>query len=252
MLASELITQARESLADLNGSRWSDARLLSLLFDGLTILSLDTILCMEDKYIELVQDLERYDLSERAVRFVRIEHKDFPLTIGTHEELDKLNKRWRTENGTQLKYALTDKFRPGIFMLYPKVPDLTRTLVVNEGGPYGIITDLSYTDYQLEALPGTGEMGTPENKDWLRVYYTLKFDKPTLDTDLAIEDFVGVGLQHYIVARALRDNRDTQNRTVGNEEYALWNELIEKYKIEKSKLYANAQLTASYRGGIDA
>lgn len=250
MLASEIITRAREGLSDVQKTRWSDTRLLALLFDGLQILSLETTLFMEDKYIELVQDLEHYDLSDRAMRFIRIEHLDRPLVIGTHEALDKIDRNWRNTTASHFKFALTDKSRPGVFTLYPKVPDLTLSLVNNVNGPYGIITDISYTDYQLASLPGEGEIGSPENKDWLRVYYTLKFDQPELDTDLDIEPFIRVGLEHYIVGRALRANQDTQNRTIGNEEYALWNELVEKYKIEKSKLYATANLTVPYRGGI--
>lgn len=252
MLASALLTKVRQNLSDTNKSRWTDERLLSLLNDGLSILTLDTILFMDKVYVELIKDLQDYDISNFAVRIVRAEYQGVPLSIVSHEMMDKLDAGWRTKTRSKFTHLMTDKARPGQYSLYPTVENLDNTLVDNVNGPYGIITDITYTDYQLQTTNDPGEIGTPEAAGWLLVYFTKKLDTITsLDDNIDTEDFVGVGLQHYITGRALRDNMDTQNRAVSAEEFTLWDALVEKYKIEKSKLYAQTGLTTSYRGGFN-
>ena len=53
----------------------------------------------------------------------------------------------------------------------------------------------------------------------LTVYYIKKPNTITsVDDELEIDDTFDAALKYYIVGKALRDDMDTMNRTIGNEE----------------------------------
>lgn len=250
MLASDILTPARQGLSDTNKERWTDARLLTLLNDGLNILMMDTILLLDKLYVELVEDLVEYDMSNVAVKILRVEYKGLPLKMTSHENMDKLTPNWKQRTGLNLTHVLTDKARPGRFQLYPKLTELTASLV-EQDGVYGGITDISYTDYELTMTDDFGEIGTPDAAGWIYVHFCKKINKiSALDTEIDIDDFCATALSHYIIARALRDNQDTQNRGLAAEEMNIFDAVVEKFAIAKSKLYSNGALESTYRGGI--
>lgn len=249
MLASEILTSARQVLSDTQKLRWTDARLLTLLNDGINILVNDTTLFNEHHYLQLADGVEEY-VASRAFKILRAEYMGLPLTPTSHEEMDKLEAGWTTKLGTRFTHILTDKAQPGHFRLYPKLETLPDTLVEHESGPYGIITDISYTDYQLTMTGDEGEIGTPEN-GWLKLYYSRKLPKYTAITDeVEMDDFLVTPLSSYIAARALRDNQDTQNRSLAAEEMNIFEAVVEKYNVTKSKLYSSGALSTAYVGAF--
>lgn len=249
MLVGDVLYSVRESLSDTSKTRWSDARLLALLNDGLSILMMSTILFIDRKYVPVFADLEEYDISTYAAKILRVEYKGLPLDLVTHEFLDNFDKRWKSTISSTFTHAITDKYRSGKFRLYPTVNTLDGTLV-EQNDTLGIITDITYTDYQLEMLDSLGEVGTPEDS-YVYVHFCKNMGKIVdLLEDLDIDDFIRVALQHYIVARALRDNQDTQNRALANEEMQFFDKLVETYSIARSQLYNGSSNEVTYRGGV--
>lgn len=247
MQAGDIITKARLSLSDTSKLRWTDARLLSLLNDGLSILAIDTILFIEKQYVELHDGIDEYDISSKATKILRAEYKGVPLKMTSHENMDAFDRDWKEHTGLNFTHILTDKHRAGRFKLYPKVANLDASLLV-QNSTTGIITDITYTDYELTMTGNAGEIGTPNQEGWAYIHYCKKLtDLTALTDEVDIEDFIAVGLKHYITSIALRDNQDTQNRQLGAEEMQIFEALKDKYSIAKSKMYSVGTLETPYR-----
>lgn len=134
---------------------------------------------------------------------------------------------------------------------------------------YGVVTEItdfvSYTDYGL--VTGFRDLDysnfysiygittdIEEVEDYLTVYYCKKPTKITsVEDELAIDSMFDSALKYYVTGKALRDDMDTQNRTVGSEELSFYErELTEIIKHDSLDFTRNdnAQYYTNYYGGI--
>lgn len=247
MIANDIIKTVRFTLSDPLGSRWSDERLLSLLNDGLADIAKTTILFVDTLFIELIDSQTDYDLSAEAVKIIRIEYKDKELAQSSHAELDRKNPTWQTAEGTEILAYVLDKQREANFKVYPKL--LNGNLDnINFGGNYGIITGITYSELQLNVAGTLGDLGEIGESGYLKVFYIRRHPKVAdLADTIYLSDIAKEPLEHYICGRALRDNQDTQNRSLGNEEMKLYQSQLEAYSMEKAKSFSQASFVSPYR-----
>jgi hypothetical protein len=246
MFAKDVIKSARFILSDTDNQRWTDERLLALVNDGLIDIAKNTILFIDTMFVELVNDLTSYDLSDKAIKIVRVEYEDKELTLTTHKELDKKVPNWPQMEGTKLKAYVLDNQKEACFKLYPKLVN-SKYSNVDFGGSFGIITDISYSELQINAATNLGDLGAIEADGFIKVYYVRKQPKVTQLTDvLYVSNVAEEPLAHYVAGRALRDNQDTQNRAIGNEELTLYKQQLDAYSIEKAKNFSYGSFTVAY------
>lgn len=121
---------------------------------------------------------------------------------------------------------------------------------------YGIVVGLYDTEFSYENF--SGEYGvmvgiTVSNKD-LVVYYLKKPDTITsVLSSLEIDDVFDNAIKYYVTGKALRDDMDTQNRVVGNEELGFYErELKEALRDDMLDFTRNdnKQYYTYYNGGI--
>jgi hypothetical protein len=120
---------------------------------------------------------------------------------------------------------------------------------------FGVLTSLSSDDVEFENMINVYGVTTDiiETFGKLTIYYLKRPDDITsLDSVIEIDEIFDAAIKYYVTGKALRDDMDAQNRTVGNEELQFYDrELIEAIKDDVMDFTRNnTQYTANYIGAF--
>lgn len=123
-----------------------------------------------------------------------------------------------------------------------------------DGDAFGFITRFQgkeEVDIKFDSLYGL-TTGVTANENVMTIYY-LRKPKPVtdIDSEIEIDDSFDKALKYYVVGMAFRDDLDTQNRSVGNEELKLYErELEQAYNDDASDFTRNdfSQYETAYNG----
>jgi len=149
------------------------------------------------------------------------------------------------------------------------ITDLSKDVLVRDS-TYGFVSDLtdfefssdygvvvSFQDDDIDVENMNSDLGEitdiTESDTKLIVYYTKKPSTiKSLDDELEIDSSFDTALKYYIVGKALRDDMDTMNRQVGNEELQFYmRELNEAIKDDMHDFVrAGKNYEVKYRGGL--
>lgn len=248
MLASEIITEARYILSDTAKDRWTDTRLLSLLNDAIIDTAKNTTLFVENLFYVVQNLVVDVELQSQALKVLRAEYLDEKLPFYTFDEMDqKFGKLWQQVKGDKVEAIVYDRQRNAQFKLYPVVENAINSHI-SYSSAYGIITDISYSDILPNLIGTYGDVGDIPDEALIKFYYIRRHAKISALTDtLQIDELLKNPLQHYVAGMALRDNQDTQNRNMANEELKFYYAMIEEYNIQKSELFVRTVHEARYR-----
>ena len=246
MLAKDIIKSARFKLSDMDGQRFSDARLLSLLTDALKDIALKTTLMRKTIFVGISDGVVDYDLSSFAFRIHRIEYLDVELKHASFQEMDTIKKDWQLDTGETPKRWVGNEQKQANFKLYPRVSNAENTHVVYTSF-FGIVTYISYSDILPILAAGYGDMSSLGPAAYLKVYYTAKPDAVTdFNQVIDLDDMCLEPLAHYLTGYCFRDNADTQNRNIGNESLMLYMKLIDEHTPEKARSHNTAERKTYY------
>lgn len=269
----KILDKARHQLADPHKSRWTDEVLLSLLSEGQQDLANQALLLKKWVDLPVFVGQSTYKLPEDFIKlesaYILDEHKTL-LKYMSYQDLDKRKKGWTDEVGTP-KYIVYDIARNSSeFVIYP-APDketedaswlfdteepygvITKAGGVTISGAYGTIISSNVKDVEVSSYYGI-VTNILEIANYLRLYYHYKpADLTSVDDELTIMPAMDKALKHYVVAQALRNDMDSMNIKVANDEmqfYALeLREIIsdssKDYQYEKEPL-----LQSKYDGGF--
>lgn len=250
MLIQDLLKKIRFSLSDSNSSRWSDERLISLINDCISSITRRSILFVDTTYIKLVNNLVNYDISDIAVKILRIEYDKKPIIPVSHHDLDLINENWQDSVSNRVTNYIVDKQKEGVFKLYPKLQN--ENVSLNNGnitysGNYGIITGITYTELPLVLSGNFGDISPVATDGYIKVFYIKRHQKftdinDTIDISSVAEELI----QHYVVGMALRDNQDTQSRALAKEELDMHESQLEEYLFEKAKNFSQGEHIVKY------
>ncbi len=127
---------------------------------------------------------------------------------------------------------------------------------LSSNSDYGVLVGLSQDDILLENF-ASGVYGVcvniSETFDSMNVYYLRKpTDITSVDDTLDIDDCFDSAMKYYVTGKALRDDMDTQNRTVGNEELTFYDRELKEAISDDSNDFTrnNTQYAAAYQGGF--
>jgi len=250
MIVQELLQKVRFTLSDVSRDRWSDERLISLINDCISQITRKTILFVETQYIKLVNNKVDYDISNIAVKILRIEYEKEPLAVLSHNDLDLKNSSWQEQTGSKIKAYILDKQKEGHFKLYPILNNTSVTLNngnINYSGNYGIITGITYSEIPLVMSGIFGDISPVTADGYIKVFYIERHTKFTdIAQEIKISSVAEEMLQHYIVGMAFRDNQDTQSRALSKEELDMYEAQLEEYSFEKAKNFSQASYIVKY------
>lgn len=247
MLAKEVLKDARYKLADTKVDRWTDDRLLSLLNEAIIDIAKNTTLFIEEMYYPIPTLVANIDLISKALKIVRAEYLDDPITFMSFEEADyKFGSLWQQEVGTKVKALVYGKQRNMILKQYPLI-DTSYNPHIIYNSLYGITTDISYSDIAPELVSSIGDIAHIPDEAIIKFYYIRKHLPVTdINTVLDVDDLIKPILVHYVTGQALKDNTDAQNTAKGNEELQQYYNKSEEYNIQKSQLFLRSTHETRY------
>lgn len=267
-----LLIDIRDSLADPNGTRWSDNRLLRLINEAHEDMCMRAKILRDTTFIPVSIGINTYTMQDNVYLLDKVVLNGVTLKLVTHSELDEKHPGWELDTGVP-KYIVIDKMNRKKLRVYPTPNnynnqedaevtfnpspygvtisiDNTNTLT-----PYGIVTSVINTSETISFDSVYGVLtGQSLYLDTLVVYYIKKPDTiDSINSTLLIDSLFDKCIKFYVAGMALRDDMDTQNRTVGTEFLAYYdrdlNTLISDSTLDFTST-STQQYETRYNGGF--
>ena len=249
-----ILAQARVALSDPNSDRWTDSQLLTILSEGQIYAAKESKSLRNRVLIPLVEQQAEYLLPFDTYEILRVLYKNKAIPLVSHYEMDSRASEWEIEVAEEVQNIVYDKVNSQVIKVYP-IPVANSTFTSDI---HGILTgayDIQFEGDLYGAVFGFNDsIPLPELNDNLTVYYTqLPAELATVTDELALSPAFDVALKHFVVGMALRNNLDTQNRAVGQEELAIFNSEINKLTISSSYDSARSvsKMDTHYIGAFD-
>ena len=136
----------------------------------------------------------------------------------------------------------------GVFKIYPKVKDAIS--IITQNSPYGGITEVTVTD-EIYSIPSSDSLEIAVPK-FLAIDFIKKPNEVTIattDSDMELDSIYDDAIVFYVTGRALRTDRDSNNRAFGNEQFTLYEGMLAKAnKKESSNNNSAMHKDVPYRG----
>lgn len=286
-----IFTRVRDSLSDANAERWDNDRILRLIDEAQKDLAFHARLLRTKVRIAMVADTATYSLPSEAFLISRVIATDAPATAATtkadygkvpiisHDQMDEIEDYWEADVGDGIEHVIFDKLQPGHIKVHPipETGDIASShlfssvygVLVSSSNDiltadFGLVTDIADTETLVTEYEGVfgivTEMTSPAAS--VIVYYYRRpltldtyasIDVPIIDggQSLEIDEIFDKAIKHYVVGMALRDDKDTQNRLVGNEELAFYErELKKAHGLSSKNSTQTGQRTTDYNDGF--
>lgn len=238
---TDILTRMRDSLADEDKTRWSDARLIRLIDEAQKDLVQESKMLRTRVDVAIRGSQAEYSLPTDAYLLSRVVDKDGrKVPVLTHTNMDELqgdpavlqfieNRAWEKDEGNEIKAIIFDKQNPRQFKVYPIPIDpdalgdsfsasdygivaaIEGDLVVDD---FGVIGDVTYSGIDTTTFSSpygvTTEMANVIAS--LTVYYRKLSATLTSTADIPEVDAIwDKALRYYALAMAFADDKDTQN-----------------------------------------
>lgn len=265
----DILTRVRDIVGDTGKTRWDDTSLLRRFNEGQYDIGKKAEIFKKTAAIQLVKGQFLYTMPDDFIKLKEAMFAYEPLDIVPAQQMTRRHGAdWRLHTTTQeINTIVTDRQDRKTIRVYPRpfIDDLYDNYTFDPD-TYGVSDTL--TDYTFDAAYGvvgsiydtelidlnTSEFGIIvdglEGK-FLVVEYVRRptFVSSVLE-DHELPDAFDTALVKYTAGTALRDDIDTQNRAMGNEELVLYqNELNDVQAVGKQ---ANTTIaknnSAEYRG----
>ena len=276
---ADIITRARDTLADPKKERWSDDRLLRLLDEAQKDFARQTSLLKGYANIPLIPFTATYSLPEDCWRITRAHYAERHLRLVSHEAMDEFDPDWYTRQGSTIEALVFDQRNDSVIRCYP-IPDdssvaynytfeQSDTPEYVGAGRFGVVTE--FGDYTFDRVFGvTTSLFDPEitiesfNSPYgvladvgesignIAIFYIRDPGRIKYITDeLEISSRWDIALKHYVVGHAFLDDLDTAYQQRGSTSLTLYDrELNLAQRTARSDSTAMQQYETSYDGGL--
>lgn len=252
----EIFLRVRDTLNDHQKQRWSDANLLRNLNQGIIDIAIHTGFFKDNVAVALMNGIDTYQLPDNVLRVSHCQYGWEPIALVSSGWMDHNRETdWRyTVTDGDITKVVYDEVERQQLRVYPRPFGDYNTEYAEMDSVYGVTTGI--TGYGID--PDYGVVGSIVSPDVnaeaqnsiygvlvgmalaeaLIVYYTKCPPLPTsVDQDPPLDPCFDTALKYYVTAIALRNDVDTQNRAMGNEEFILYKrdlDIIEGLTTEDS------------------
>jgi len=260
----DIIARARDTLSDSDETRHDTARLLRALSEGQSKIAKHSLSIRYKCTVELCHLHHTYKIDSSAVEAnggtpiaiygVR-NHAGKPCRFVTEDYMDRKYPNWVTAVGADITHIVYNKQQPRLFRVYP-TPDSAE---LDTGATLNTV-DNPITDSATLVQP----IGVASNFDITKELTPIKLlvdfylNPPAittlLDDNLLVPDHYDEALKHYLCAIVLRDDKDSQNRAFGSEEYKFFesaykvaNAMTERDYTEQHESYTAVNYNAELK-----
>lgn len=254
---SNILDRARDSLGDPDKKRFSDARLLRLLSEAQEQVIVATKQPQRKVRAQNIPGSPYVEL-ENCLSITRVEYNNIALPFTTMAELDKVDPQWQTRTGEPYKVVYNLR-KPTTLRLWPffdyaTYPELhsygLASVIAVQADLYGAAASIPGSVVNGSAVYGV--VTTIDVPDYILTVYYVEKPQPltTLTDELLVNDIFDTALKQYVVGFALRDNMDTQNRAVAQEELAAASASLQVALRTVRLDSASANYDTVYNGGF--
>jgi len=222
----EILIRARDTLSDPNAERWTEPRLIRLADDAQKSIAVFAGLLRKKAEVSLVVSQTEYILPVDAHRITRVTNEfNQAVQLMSHDYADRrFGANWEQHIGSPVKAIIFDKLKGGHFKVYPKP---VATAVQQVGTPpnqvHGILVSGVVTGSGVSSPFGVATGFETLAATFLTVDYLANPVTLVAATDtLEFNEVFDRAMKFYITGMALRDDKDVQNRQIGNEELTLY------------------------------
>lgn len=258
---SDILLRVRDRLNDPGKDRWSDELLLRLLTDALRDIAVHTKFFYDTAFIDLNYGQAEYSLPDNFYQLKAIIYDGRELPIVSTDWMNyTFGLNWREETTTlAFTHVVKEHLDAPNLQLYPRpfIENVTSAQSVDDFGiTVGVDDYTVYGDY--------GVIGTVADSMWLDIVddfgvldamysslvtFTAIYNKQienivTVDDQLPIGPIFDTALKSYIIAHALLNDMDSENRNAGASELSLYARELNRITEQAS---ANSQPKDSFR-----
>lgn len=217
-----------------NQGRWGDNNLLSIIDTAQKLIAQRTEVLKKTSLVPLTPGQVSYNLGPTVHKIYRVLYKGKVLPIRTREYLNVAKGLdWETHTGEEIECVVTNLLDiPGL-RIYPAISN------IEVGGIQGVVVDAD--DIVMTSVYGvvTDISLIPDAETVLLVYHSYLPPSITKVTDeLTLSARYDEAIVRYSTAMALRQNEDTQSRSMANEELQL-------FQLELQQIYKDAALEST-------
>ena len=287
----DILTRARDTLADAGMERWDDARLIRLIDDGQKDIAKQTRLLKGQADIFTTNGEHTYALPTDAWLITRAAFEDCKIPLYTHDELDELvrtrtlnatdenyytrrgtntrdfsfaNYCWELEQDQEVEAVLYDRRNMDEVRLFP-IPLVEEDEL---SGLYGVAVD--YTDATfttpfgvVTAVVDDTEMFTLSSALGLTIgvsiptivhlwYIKIPDTVVTVNDTLVIPPMWDAALKFYVIAHAFDDDYDSRFAEKSGKALAFYErELAVAKKTDSLDGVRSSQYRSDYRGAFE-
>lgn len=219
MAVSDLILKIRDTLGDSDGDRWSDTRIIRAINDAQDDICRKVNLLRAKSSINILGGVSQYELPDDSLLLTRVTLEGVTIPFKSVEEMDAIDENWEAAQGDEIKAIVYNELNRGVIRVYP-IPTLDIPTDPSAVPDFGFVTEM----VGVVILDDFGVLTQLYDiKDDLAVHYTRK---PTAVTDVTntieLDEIWHQAIKYFVCGTLLRDDKDTQNRTMGNEELQLY------------------------------
>lgn len=157
---ADILTRARDSLADPKKERWSDDRLLRLLDEGQKDFARQCKLLKTTSLQLVMPNQAEFTLPSDCWLITRVQYADKAITLMSHEALDIEDSAWYTKTASAPTSLVFDRRMPETIRMYP-IPDDSATEASYSFSNAGYLDQVMYTGDVFGILISTeDQLGT--------------------------------------------------------------------------------------------
>lgn len=231
----DIVTRARDTLADYTPKKWKNDRLLRVFSEGQKKIARETFSLRYTGTIQLCSGYHTYKLDSTLIEplgglplalFRIVNHAGKDCKFITAQKIAEINADWRTETGNDITHIIYDHKKPLQFRVYP----IPLTADITTSGESFNTTEEPFADAATISEAITIESNFDITLEVAPIMMQVEFyhTPPDItlieDTNLLVSEHFDLALKHYITGMLLRDDTDAQNRSFGIEELKLFNE----------------------------
>lgn len=233
---TEILTSVNTIIA--NKDRWEDSNLISLIDTAQKLIVRRTEILKKTITVPLVKGQGDYPLPADTNKIYRVLYRGNALRIRTREYLDMhVSPEWETHEGDTVQLIVTNLLAQPAVRVYPIPSDVDEIEVSDVFGVISSVTSAAFNS--VFGVVTDIELSEPAGNDELLIY--LSYSPATLvdeDSLLEISPRHDLAIVHYVAGMALRQNEDTQSRTMAAEELNL-------FQAELSQIYSDSALSGT-------
>ncbi len=240
---ASILTRVRDSLADPNKERWTDARLVRLIDEAQKVIARRFALFRGEVAIALDTSTATYALPDDVWRITRAAFANVCLPMYTYDEMDRKDPTWMTDTGPSIDaiifnnrsmneirvYPMPNEDFPEEYFTVQPVYGVTDEFEGMSGGQFGVLADVvNRPGSNVTFTTPFGVVSDVAVLKELKLQYVR--DPKTVVTDLdelEVSTTFDAVIKHYVIGMAFLDDLDSQNQERGQRALALYERDVE-------------------------